>query len=67
MLVLSRKIDQTIMIGDSIKIMVVDIRGDKVRIGIEAPSHVSVHRSEVYELIQLEGGPALDSLDRVME
>lgn len=47
MLVLSRKIDQEIIIGDSIKIMLVDIRGDKVRIGIEAPPNVSIWRKEL--------------------
>lgn len=52
MLVLSRQRDETIYIGDHIKITVVDIRGDKVRLGIEAPKDVSVHREEVYEAIQ---------------
>lgn len=59
MLVLSRKKDEVIVIGDTIKIMIVDIQGDKVRIGIEAPKDVSVHRKEVHEAIQrqkLEGG-----------
>ena len=54
MLVLSRKIDERIMIGDEISLLVVDIRGDKVRLGIEAPSDVTVHRKEVYEAIQRE-------------
>lgn len=52
MLVLSRHRDQSIIIGDNIKIIIVDIRGDKVRLGIEAPSDVPVHRQEVYEAIQ---------------
>ena len=52
MLVLSRKRDQQIIIGDGIVITVVEIRGDKVRLGIEAPNEVSVHRKEVYEAIQ---------------
>ena len=47
MLVLSRQLDQTIMIGDDVELTVVDIRGDKVRIGIKAPPHVAVHRKEV--------------------
>jgi carbon storage regulator len=47
MLVLSRQRDETIMIGDEIEITVVDIRGDKVRLGITAPSSVPVHRKEV--------------------
>ena len=54
MLVLTRKRDERIMIGDQISLMVVDIRGDKVRLGIEAPAEVAVHRSEVYEAIQRE-------------
>jgi carbon storage regulator len=54
MLVLSRTLDESIMIGDNIVITIVDIRGDKVRLGIEAPSDVTVHRQEVYEAIQRE-------------
>lgn len=54
MLVLSRKRDEKIIIGDSITLMVVEIRGDKVRLGIEAPKDVTVHRQEVYEAIQRE-------------
>ncbi len=52
MLVLSRKRDQQIIIGDGIVITVVEIRGDKVRLGIEAPAEVPVHRKEVYEAIK---------------
>ena len=54
MLVLSRRRDETIMIGDDVKITVVDIRGDKVRLGITAPRHVQVHRQEVYDAIKRE-------------
>jgi len=54
MLVLSRQRDESIIIGDNIVITVVDIRGDKVRLGIEAPKEVPVHRQEVYEAIQRE-------------
>ena len=54
MLVLSRQRDQTIVIGDSIRITIVDVRGDKVRIGIDAPRDVAVHREEVYDAIQRE-------------
>jgi carbon storage regulator len=54
MLVLSRQRDQSIIIGDNIVVTVVDIRGDKVRLGIDAPSEVPVHRREVYEAIQRE-------------
>jgi len=58
MLVLSRHKDEGIMIGDDIKITVVDIRGDKVRLGIEAPTNISVHRQEVYDAIQRENTSA---------
>jgi len=58
MLVLSRQRDETIMIGDDVEITVVDIRGDKVRLGITAPSHIPVHRKEVYEAIQRENRAA---------
>lgn len=54
MLVLSRHRDEVIRIGDDIAITVVDIRGDKVRIGIDAPPNVQVHREEVYDAIQRE-------------
>jgi len=57
MLVLSRKQDEKIIIGDSITLMVVSIQGDKVRLGIEAPKHVSIHREEVYNAIQKERDP----------
>lgn len=58
MLVLSRQRDETIMIGDDIEITVVDIRGDKVRLGINAPRVVQVHRKEVYEAIKRENTEA---------
>lgn len=54
MLVLSRQRDESIVIGENIIVTVVDIRGDKVRLGIEAPTEVPVHRREVYEAIQRE-------------
>jgi carbon storage regulator len=54
MLVLSRQRDESIMIGDNIVVTVVDIRGDKVRLGINAPTEIPVHRQEVYEAIQRE-------------
>ncbi len=58
MLVLSRQKDQTIMIGDKVEITVVDIRGDKVRLGITAPSEIPVHRKEVYDAIKQENREA---------
>jgi carbon storage regulator len=54
MLVLSRQRDESIIIGDNIVVTIVDVRGDKVRLGIDAPREVSVHRREVYEAIQRE-------------
>jgi carbon storage regulator len=54
MLVLSRQKDESIMIGDDVEITIVDVRGDKVRLGIVAPREVPVHRREVYEAIQRE-------------
>jgi carbon storage regulator len=58
MLVLSRQRDESIMIGDNIVITVVDVRGDKVRLGIEAPTEIPVHRHEVYEAIQRDNNRA---------
>ena len=55
MLVLSRQRDESIMIGDKVVITIVDIRGDKVRLGIQAPEEIPVHRQEVYEAIKREG------------
>ncbi len=58
MLVLSRQRDESIIIGDNVIVTIVDVRGDKVRLGIEAPREVSVHRREVYEAIQRENQQA---------
>jgi carbon storage regulator len=58
MLVLTRKKDQTIMIGDNVEITVVDIQGDQVRIGINAPKNLSIHRKEVFVEIQQENQKA---------
>ena len=57
-LILSRHRDESIIIGDDIVITVVDIRGDKVRLGINAPIEIPVHRQEVYEAIQRENEQA---------
>ncbi len=71
MLVLSRQRDEAIIIGDDVELTVVDIRGDKVRLGITAPAHIAVHRKEIYEAIKRENEQAarfgegdLDSLPR---
>ena len=52
MLVLSRKKSESVVIGDNIKIMIVEIQGDKVRLGIEAPREIPVHRQEVFDAIK---------------
>ncbi|MBE0534236.1 MAG: carbon storage regulator CsrA [Phycisphaerae bacterium] len=54
MLVLSRQKDESIIIGDDVEITIVDVRGDKVRLGINAPRSISVHRKEIYDAIQRE-------------
>lgn len=62
MLVLSRQRDESIIIGDDIIVTVVDIRGDKVRLGIQAPTEIPVHRQEVYEAIQRENSTPDDAV-----
>lgn len=54
MLVLSRQKDESIIVGDDVEITIVDVRGDKVRLGITAPKSISVHRKEIYQAIQKE-------------
>lgn len=58
MLVLSRQRDESIIIGDNIVITIVDIRGDKVRLGIQAPTEVPVHRQEIWEAIKRQNADA---------
>lgn len=60
MLVLSRKINESIIIGENIEIKVLSIDGDQVKLGIVAPKNVKVHRSEVYEAIQEQNKAALN-------
>ena len=65
MLVLSRQRDETIVIGDDIEITIVDIRGEKVRLGISAPAHIAVHRKEVYDAIRRESQASGDDSGHV--
>jgi carbon storage regulator len=64
MLVLSRKKNESIVINNDITIVVVDIRGDKVRLGVEAPKEVPVHRREVFDLIKQNEAKALEEATR---
>lgn len=57
MLVLTRKIHESIIIGDTIEVVVLEVRGEQVRIGIRAPRDVTVHRKEIYEQIHSEDAP----------
>lgn len=65
MLVLSRKKNESIIINEDITIVIVEIRGDKVRVGIEAPPEVSVHRREVYDAIKKNEAANIESKKKV--
>jgi carbon storage regulator len=73
MLVLTRKLNESIMVGDDVKITIVDVKGDQVKLGITAPREVAVHREEVYREIQKENQLAalsktnLDKLDKLFK
>ena len=54
MLVLTRKVNQSIVIGDEIEVVVLEVRGEQVRIGVRAPRTIAVHRKEIYEQIRQE-------------
>ena len=54
MLILTRRVGETVMIGDDVTITVLGVKGNQVRVGINAPKHVAVHREEIYERIKLE-------------
>ncbi len=61
MLVLARRLNESIIIGDDIEVVVIDIKGDQVKLGIKAPKRITVHRKEIYEEIQQENIAALRS------
>jgi carbon storage regulator len=73
MLILARKTDEKILIGEDIKLTIIEIHGDQVKIGIEAPKNVKVFRQEVFDAIQKEnkaaaaGSETLDTLSRLLK
>ncbi len=67
MLVLARKVNESIMVGDDVEIVVVDIKGDQIKLGIRAPRNVAVHRTEVYREIQEQNKRAAESAPPSLE
>jgi len=61
MLILSRKTNEKIMIGDDISVSIIEIRGDQVRLGVDAPRHIKVYRQEVFDAIRAENKAAAES------
>ena len=73
MLILTRRVGETVMIGDDVTITVLGVKGNQVRVGINAPKHVAVHREEIYERIKREqqgvgsDGASADNSDKAPE
>ena len=61
MLILTRRVGETLMIGDDVTVPVLGVKGNQVRIGVNAPKHVSVHREEIYQRIQREKQDGVDT------
>jgi len=61
MLILTRRVNETLMVGDDVKVTVLGINGNQVRIGVQAPRHIPVHRQEIYEKIKKEESSASES------
>ncbi len=64
MLILTRRVGETVMIGDEVTITVLGVKGNQVRVGINAPKHVAVHREEIYERIKREQHPTEDLTEK---
>jgi len=67
MLILSRKVNEKIMIGDEISVSIIEVRGDQVRIGVDAPKTVKVFRQEVFDAIRAENRAAAESKPELPE
>lgn len=67
MLALTRKAGQSIIIGDQIEVVIVEVKGDQVRLGIKAPRDISIYRKEIYEEIQAENRAAANSVKLPLE